>query len=495
MFKKLQLFLLSILIWSGAFAAPIIVEGTVTSGSIPVSTGMRVQVSYSNNNDTIAFTDSLGHYEVTIYPSLSNGFIEVSYTNFRCIPTDTAKNQSRFTPNDTVINIDINSCVTTPPVQHFVIKGNVFNRPQPLSAIMVRYTINGGTTDSVLVDSNGFFARQVSVTGAGNVFVELTDCNGTNQQLSLPFSPGDSLDFNFNYCPPPPNNYSGTIKFNSQIMTSSQVYLLRYEYDFTKQKMVFVDTVSLDRTGLFTFPKKVPSEYLLKAIPKSNNDGFVATYYPSGVLWSGNSSFSIGPHTANPSSIEINLIAKKQLSGNGKISGTVTIANELQTPGFSGTGILLLDENENPISHTYASNGLFEFRNLPIGKYLVWLDQCGIPTTPIQVELSASTEEVTDVSITGNQLGIGSELFVGKEELAPVRTLVAFPNPFRNQLNIDVLENTQIELINALGQKIGDFNLTTEQDNIISTEDWPKGIYFLNVHSKSEDYSIKLLKK
>lgn len=69
-----------------------------------------------------------------------------------------------------------------------------------------------------------------------------------------------------------------------------------------------------------------------------------------------------------------------------------------------------------------------------------------------------------------------------------------FPNPGKGLINLNLVSNPDyIEIYNAYGAKLFDLQ-TTQLDVKIDIQDFPKGIYMLNVVYGNEKYSQKLIK-
>ena len=491
--QKLKYLFLLLMIGSGIKATPIIIKGYITNNSIPAAKGVSVRVQFTQQGDTSVVTDSLGQYEVTINPRLIQGMITASYIDacgrdsiFKTEPFDTSSNRT--------ITINLNGCVPS----GFLINGNVSNMPNPYFPLFIKYSLDQfRTQDSVLVDSNGVYSKSIIPNSNGQIEFQLKNCNLNYIKDSANFSIGDTVTKNFNFCGPPENSYYGTVTYNGLPVASNTAFVLRYEYNLTDQKMDFIDTLQLGPSGRFSFLRNSSSDYLIKAMPTDNSQPFTGTYYPSGAIWSAAKSFAIGPHLSDSNELIINLNSKQtSTTGRGIIAGELQIDDNLQIDGYSGVGIHLLNTNGTIVDFKYAdASGNFKFENITSGDYLVWLDQCGIPTEPITVTISTNNESVDGLIITGNQLGISYDNFVSvNSTVSNFPDVSVFPNPFSNQLKIQSATKAEITVFNLFGQPIYNLNLLENETNRINTEHWLAGAYIVNVHSKTKDYSIKLLK-
>lgn len=492
--KKLFIIFL-LFIGSSLKAAPIIIDGLVTNGGVPVAQGTLLHINYSPNTDTIAFTTGAGRYITTINPRLLKGTVSIWFLDCR---NDTIKETQSFDTLTSRLTINLNGCHIRNSIEF---KGQIQNLPSPNTPLYVKYrfsTLN--PYDSILVDTNGFYKSTLNSDSAGMINAFISDCKGNHLKDSAFYRSGDTVVMNFNYCqPPPPATYSGSISFQGRNISPNQAHLLRYKYNADKLNMEFVDTLEISPAGGFSFPKNSNDDYLLKAIPRDSLTQFVSTYYPNALWWNDGKAMAIGNHIPDTVALNINLISKRLNSpGNGKINGSVKVDKVLKIAGYNGTGILLLDDQYNAVDFVLSdANYNFSFVNLSAGTYYVWLDQCGVPTEPIEVTLSSNNSIISELVITANSLGIGSENFVGFESReGSSEELEVYPNPFSNHIDISNIEGN-INVTNVVGHHY--YSAIIEGSNInsttINTNNWPKGIYILNVSSKNKTYSKTLLKQ
>ncbi|MFO0433975.1 MAG: T9SS type A sorting domain-containing protein, partial [Sphingobacteriaceae bacterium] len=72
-------------------------------------------------------------------------------------------------------------------------------------------------------------------------------------------------------------------------------------------------------------------------------------------------------------------------------------------------------------------------------------------------------------------------------------SIQAFPNPFTNELTIEVNEPSQITITNALGQVVKTLNVNGK--TTLDTYDLPKALYVLTIKTQSGLRNIKLIKE
>ena len=68
-----------------------------------------------------------------------------------------------------------------------------------------------------------------------------------------------------------------------------------------------------------------------------------------------------------------------------------------------------------------------------------------------------------------------------------------FPNPFSNQINIQVIEPTELKVYSVLGKLVYQ-NVVTKGTHTIQTDFLEQGLYIFKLNTKEESRSIKLLK-
>ena len=95
---------------------------------------------------------------------------------------------------------------------------------------------------------------------------------------------------------------------------------------------------------------------------------------------------------------------------------------------------------------------------------------------------SSTNKTLTVVVCTGIEEGIKNVLFVN-----------AFPNPFKDELTIEVNEPSQITITNALGQVVKTLNVNGK--TTLDTNDLPKALYVLTIKTQSGSRAIKLIKE
>jgi hypothetical protein len=138
------------------------------------------------------------------------------------------------------------------------------------------------------------------------------------------------------------------------------------------------------------------------------------------------------------------------------------------TPTYSWSGPNSFTSNvQNPVIANAST--------LNIGTYTLTINNGGCVET--------ATTQITLVSpCTGIYENSNIDLLVN-----------AFPNPFNDELTIDVNEPSQITITNALGQVIK--TVDVKGKTIIETNDLPKALYILSIKTQNGSRVIKLVKE
>ena len=167
--------------------------------------------------------------------------------------------------------------------------------------------------------------------------------------------------------------------------SSGTAYLI--QYDPVEESLTAVDEVPFAQ-GYFHFDDVEAGEYLVQAALGPNAIGYdenMPTYFDHVLWWDEATTLNVAANTSY--TIQINMVEGNNPGGPGFIGGLVSEgANFTGGADHRGDGdplenitMLLLDENDNPISHTVTNeNGEYEFDNLAWGTYKVFIEIAGI---------------------------------------------------------------------------------------------------------------------
>ncbi len=154
--------------------------------------------------------------------------------------------------------------------------------------------------------------------------------------------------------------------------------------------------------------------------------------------------------------------------------------------GYEGTNIInLASENDGTDSGNYPRFENPNAGNYAIDRYSVCVDAG-----------DKSVSGVTGPDLLGNQRIVNNQIDLGAIECQyglsvddiAENGFEIYPNPVDNQLIIRLEGNMEIEVYNALGQKIA--SAKAQNEMTLNTSEWGRGVYFVTVNGKT----IKVLK-
>jgi len=143
----------------------------------------------------------------------------------------------------------------------------------------------------------------------------------------------------------------------------------------------------------------------------------------------------------------------------------------------------ILETENDSVVLLYRTNALQPWHSIPYTQAGTW--QLGKITVP---ELQSG--EYTFASIDKTHLGLN-------ENNSDEKKMILAPNPTENFVKISTKsENSEILIINSLGQKINSYPIS-ENDITVSVEDFPAGIYYVNLLDEKKNIisTEKLVKK
>jgi hypothetical protein len=283
-----------------------------------------------------------------------------------------------------------------------------------------------------------------------------------------------------------------------------------YQFDPATLEPVQVEDTLLNITpnglvNFYGFGALSEGQYLVKVTLDPNSpyaDDYLPTYYGNVLYWDEATTITI------PSAqdyFNIVLVKGQGVNGPGVIGGTVTDGDGLTAHGggergagdpMPGISILLLDEQENPITDAITDeNGAYNFPALPYGTYKVVVEIVGLDQAWYWVTLNAGDPtatlnfEVTEAGVTGiEELNAGTQRFQ------------VFPNPASGVLHIALdVSNSQeatLMLSNAAGTTVAarQLALAAGQQTIdLDVAKLPSGIYCLHLISGREVVSRRIV--
>jgi len=211
---------------------------------------------------------------------------------------------------------------------------------------------------------------------------------------------------------------------------------------------ILVDTATIaNHSSACIFTNVAGGDYVIKAIPDST-ENFLPTYYGNTEFWNLATIINIAYDTLYPAFIQ--LVPMPPFSnGSSSISGYVgkgkgykSISQKSVNDPAEDINIYLQKE-ESTVWKTLAytltnTEGYFELKNVPIGKFRVMLDVAGIEMADIQIiEIKNDGENVQlkDYEVTEDGIIIKKGVGISTITNAELRITV-YPNPTTGKLTI-----------------------------------------------------------
>jgi len=255
--------------------------------------------------------------------------------------------------------------------------------------------------------------------------------------------------------------------------------------------MPFFAMSPLDSMGVYMFPYVPNGEFVIWALPLDSAGGYLPTFYQQALFWEQATKITLGdPH--NP--YNINLIHTGHMPvGPGGINGNISNQG-LKSATLDQIAMLLSDDQGNAIGFRRVdATGNFDFSGMDYGTYYLKPELANTSSDQVKVVLSAANPVVV-VSMTYNGTNI-----LGVTEASAVDSFVAYPNPTKDALNLNIkLEsavNATAEIYNFTGQKVLSRSLSlTKGENVIGLDIslLNSGIYTLRITSPE---GIRIIQK
>ena len=180
----------------------------------------------------------------------------------------------------------------------------------------------------------------------------------------------------YEYNPNSPSNYnlSGTItQSTGGALANAKVFLITYNP--TDTSLTAIDSTTTDATGFYQFTGTSSSDLYIKAAPDSATyPNEIPTYYDSSLVFQ--SATAIGGGCGSLA-LDFSTIGGMNPGGPGFIGGLISQgANKTGDP-LAGITLLLVDsasQQVHDITQTDAT-GNFQFGNLALGTYEIWVDR------------------------------------------------------------------------------------------------------------------------
>jgi len=278
--------------------------------------------------------------------------------------------------------------------------------------------------------------------------------------------------------------------------------VVAYRDEADEARAVQVESVTTD--GLFKFEKLMRGNYLLYALPDTNNiNNFVPGYYANKLRWQ---SAYLLPVNANVYDIDIFIPSVDYVLpvGEASISGHMVLplnsnfnsdvycmpwfgnsGNDYCKGGLSNITVLLFNESKSILLDFTLTDdfGDFYFNQLPYGRYIVDAEKASFQSIPSSlIILSQENKSETNVILELDKQKLA--IHYNGNNIAENNILV-YPNPANAELNIPTvsLNSTpiSIQIYNVFGDRvfIAKSNFDVNSTNIkLNIETLMPGLYF-----------------
>lgn len=239
----------------------------------------------------------------------------------------------------------------------------------------------------------------------------------------------------------------------------------------------------LDSMGVYLFPYVPDGEFVIWALPFDSVGGYLPTFYQHALFWEQATKILLG-NPQNPYIINLIHCTGTIPVGPGVVNGTVKNQG-LKAASLDQIAMLLSDEQGNPIGFRMVSAaGAFNFSGMAYGTYYLKPELANCPSDQVKIVLSAANP-VVNVTMTYNGTNI-----LGVNEASAVESFVAYPNPTKDELNLNIklvsALNVTAEIYSFTGQKVLSKNLSLAKgENVVRLDIslLNSGLYTLKVSS------------
>ena len=268
----------------------------------------------------------------------------------------------------------------------------------------------------------------------------------------------------------------------------------------------------VDTAGAFyyTFNNLPVDSYYVKAALNTNDPnyaGYLPTYYGDVLTWG--TATPVVITNANATAININMLAGSNPGGPGFVGGYVSQgagliignagnagAKSLGDP-LSGVQVNLLTSTNQSVAYTFTdANGHYQFANIALGTYKIYVEQLNKVPNPLDFTLTA--ENPVD---SGANMSVNSHGTTGIDNVNNLQLMEVYPNPVVGlvQMQIGCKQATAatLKLVDILGrtnleQKV---KLTSGQNTaVIDMTGMAAGVYQLVMQTGSQQITYKIVK-
>ena len=348
-----------------------------------------------------------------------------------------------------------------------------------------------GITDAglcPLADNGGFTPTHALATGS--IAIDAGDPASTltvDQRDSARLGTVDIGAYEYNPSVSTDYDLAGKItQSTGAALANTKVYLITY--NDTDTSLTAIDSSTTDGSGAYQFSGTSAGDLYLKATPDSATyPSEIPTYYENSLVFQ--SATAIGGECGSLT-LDFSTIAGTNPGGPGFIGGLISQGANKMGEALAGITLLLVDSTTkqvHDITQTDAT-GNFQFGNLALGTYEIWVDRAFIDNDAAPViTLSAQQPTLNDLSFELHSTylewlqGVG----IDKDDFWKGNIFTLYPNPAKDRLMLEWKDQqlhveTELSIYSLNGQLLKTVAISpTGQTNF--TIDLSAGMYMYKI--------------
>jgi len=343
--------------------------------------------------------------------------------------------------------------------------------------------LDAGNAGAGYLWSTGASTQTINISSAGTYDVTVTDASGCigRDTIIVGVSPESST-------------ITGTIYYTGSPVTSGIVKLIK-KYTTGPVTMADVDSTIINADGTYSFDSVAVGEYLVKAGGDTSlYPNAVPTYHDSTNHWQQALIIAVACLDSLTAK-DIYLIDFPTMIGFGNIKGKVIRGGpgKVQGPGdpFDGIDVTLIKKPANTVAGYDGTdtNGVFEFKNIEIGNYELYVDMPGFPMdTTYTVNVTGSDSLFLDLDFCVDSTSIDICKTTSINEKENFGFAKVYPNPFHNKailrFNNKIDEPVDIEIFDLYGRMIKYYPAIKANQLEIEGGNLNPGLYFIKLTSR-----------
>ncbi len=284
----------------------------------------------------------------------------------------------------------------------------------------------------------------------------------------------------------------GTVMVDSAAVDFAMIGLFGME---NGESFIHDFTIADEGTGAYLFANVPEGDYYIWAslLPISEfYFEYFPTYFGDELFWFDADLVTLG-QPSNPYDIHLIPVGNAD-SGPGNIAGTISFDNG-KGPA-DNVIVLLMDENENPITYIQSNEtGIFNFDELAFGTYKLKIEMPGVNSEIATVVID---EETHSIELEFIIKGMEATLSVSDLNSIVLNVGDVYPNPVTKKasININILENTNLQLTiyNQMGQEVSNSKISLgfgNQQIELPVNDLNNGFYTLQIKGQNGGSVVK----